>query len=328
MKKKQIVGLVVAVALFIVTGVSSVMSNDAADDPSLLGSDGLELTGGYRFNAPNNAYIGVVNVKGTIQEQSEDVGLGFLDDNDEYKHDTTLEYIDALMFDGNNQGILLYVDSPGGAVYESEELHQKLLEYKEMTGRPIWGYMAHYAASGGYYVSVAADKIYANPNTITGSIGVILSTVDVTGLYDKLGIREVNIASGPLKAGDLTDEQIAVYQAQVDESFDRFVEVVAQGRGMDETAVRTLADGRTYTAKQALNNGLIDEIGLYEDIKSQISVGTGVFTFYELESRDDSLFSSLLESISEVVPKSEAQVLIETAENTQGGLLYYADGLR
>ena len=326
MKKKQIVGLVVAVALFIVTGVSSVMSNDAADDSSLFGSDGLELTGGYRFNAPDSEYIGGVKVKGTIQEQGEP-GL-FDDEDDEYKHDTTLEYIDNLMSDENNQGILLYVDSPGGAVYESEELHQKLLEYKEMTGRPIWGYMAHYAASGGYYVSTAADKIYANPNTTTGSIGVIMSTVDVTGLYDKLGIREVNIASGPLKAGDLTDEQIAVYQAQVDESFDRFVEVVAQGRGMDEAAVRALADGRTYTAKQALSNGLIDEIGLYEDVKDQISVETGVFTFYELENGDDSLFSSLFESISEVVPKSEAQVLIETAENTQGGLLYYADGLR
>lgn len=325
MKKKQIVGLIVAAALFIVTGVSSVMSNKAADKSSLLDSSGEEITGGYIFDAPDYEYIGVVNVKGTIQEQSED--LGFLDDEDEYKHDTTLEYIDALMSDENNRGILLYVDSPGGTVYESEELYQKLLEYKETTDRPVWGYMAHYAASGGYYVSVAADKLFANPNTVTGSIGVIMSTTDLTGLYDKLGIKEINVASGPLKAGDLTEEQIAVYQAQVNESFDRFVEVVSQGRGMDETNVRTLADGRTYTAKQALRNGLIDEIGFYEDVKDKISEDTGVYTFYELENEDNSFFSSLLASISEVVPKSEAQVLVEAAEQTKGGLLYYASGV-
>ena len=135
------------------------------------------------------------------------------------------------------------------------------------------------------------------------------------------------MASGPLKAGDLTEEQIAVYQAQVNESFDRFVEVVSQGRGMDETNVRTLADGRTYTAKQALSNGLIDEIGFYEDVKDKISEDTGVYTFYELENEDNSFFSSLLASISEVVPKSEAQVLVEAAEQTKGGLLYYASGV-
>ena len=127
------------------------------------------------------------------------------------------------MGDGNNQGILLYVDSPGGTVYESEELYLKLKEYKEQTGRPVWDYMAHYAASGGYLISMAADKIYANPNTTTGSIGVIMSGFDMTGLYEKLGIRYVSITSGDFKdSSKMTDEQIAVYQEQVDEFYSKF----------------------------------------------------------------------------------------------------------
>lgn len=97
-----------------------------------------------------------------------------------------MNYIDELMDDSNNKGILLYVDSPGGTVYESEELYQKLKEYKETTKRPIWDYMAHYAASGGYMVSMASDKIYANSNTTTGSIGVIMSGYDMSGLYKSL----------------------------------------------------------------------------------------------------------------------------------------------
>ena len=185
--------------------------------------------------------------------------------------------------------------------------------------------MGHYAASGGYYVSAAADTIYANPNTTTGSIGVIMSAVDMTGLYDKLGIRQENITSGPFKAGDLTEEQIAIYQSQVDESYDRFVEVVAEGRGMDEGAVRTLADGRTYTARQALDNGLIDQICLYDEAKAAISEESGDGRFYTLEAGPARLLDTLLSAVDRVMPKSEAQLLTEQAQQTQGGLMYYAD---
>ena len=110
-----------------------------------------------------------------------------------------MEYIDRLMMDDHNRGILLYVDSPGGTVYESEELYDRLQEYRDLTGRPIWCYMAHYAASGGYMAAVASDKIYANMNTVTGSIGVIMSGYDMTGLYEKLGIRYYSITSGDYK---------------------------------------------------------------------------------------------------------------------------------
>ena len=186
MKTKQIIGLAVAGILFIAIGVTSVLTNSLSQR-LLDQSVGSMLTGNLEFNAPMSDYIAVVKVEGTIQQQTEAASLFAITEG--YQHTTTMEYIDRLMEDSNNKGILLYVDSPGGTVYESEELYLKLMEYKETTGRPIWDYMSHYAASGGYMTSVAADKIYANPNTVTGSIGVIMSGYDMTGLYEKLGIR-------------------------------------------------------------------------------------------------------------------------------------------
>ena len=219
MNKKQTIGLAVAAGLFILIGASSVLTNalsKKALDESV--TEMLSLTNGVEFNAPKKDYIAVVNVVGTIEEQIE---TGAFDTVQSYQHVTTLDYIDKLIADTNNKGMLLYVDSPGGAVYESEELYDKLQEYKEKTGRPIWDYMAHYAASGGYMVSMPADKIYANPNTTTGSIGVIMSGFDLTGLYEKLGMRYISITSGKNKdSSKMTDEQIEIYQSQVNECYE------------------------------------------------------------------------------------------------------------
>ncbi len=325
MNKKQIGGLIIAAVLFIAVGVSSVLTNTFSER---MLADSMEqiLTDSVGFNPPSDDYIAVVRVEGTIQEQT---AAGMFDVPVGYQHITTLDYIDNLMGDGNNRGILLYVDSPGGTVYESEELYLKLKEYKEQTGRPVWDYMAHYAASGGYLISMAADKIYANPNTTTGSIGVIMSGFDMTGLYEKLGIRYVSITSGDFKdSSKMTDEQIAVYQEQVDEYYNKFVGIVAEGRGMAEEDVKTLADGRVYTANQALENGLVDEISLYEDMTADMSSELGAYEFYEPEN-EISFFSSLFAKVESVIPKSEAQILTETAADMESGVpMYYAEQFR
>ena len=325
MKKKQIIALVIAAAVFIVTGVTSVLTNAMSDS---IWEDSMEmlLTGDYGFDPPYEDYIAVVDVVGTIEEQAEE---SVFDEVQGYKHITTLDYIDSLMDDPDNKAILLYVDSPGGTVYESEELYLKLLEYKEETKRPVWGYMAHYAASGGYLVSMACDKIYANANTTTGSIGVIMSGFDMTGLYEKLGIRYVSITSGENKDSTrMTEDQLAIYQSQVDEYYSKFVKIVSEGRKMPEDQIKTLADGRTYTAQQALNNGLIDEIALYEDMAYDMGQQIGTDVFYQLESPSDML-SSIFGQIGNLMPKSEAQVLTETAAGMESGVpMYYAEQLR
>ena len=327
MKKKQIIGLVVAAALFVGVSAASVFTNTISKNLLQSSADDIiNLGGSYQFNPPSEDYIAIVRVEGTIQEQG---GSSALEASSGYQHDSTMNYIDELMDDSNNKGILLYVDSPGGTVYESEELYQKLKEYKETTKRPIWDYMAHYAASGGYMVSMASDKIYANSNTTTGSIGVIMSGYDMSGLYKKLGIRYVSITSGKNKdSSKFTDEQIAIYQDQINEAYEKFVNIVADGRDMSVEDVKKLADGRTYTAKQAKNNGLIDEISLYPDMKDAMSKKLGTSTFYEMES-DKGLLQSLFSKAESLVPKSEAQVLTETAKSVESGVpMYYAEQLR
>ena len=327
MNKKQTIGLVVAAGLFIIIGISSVLTNtfsQKALDKSM--KDALSLTGGMEFDAPKKDYIAIVNVVGTIEQQAE---LGIFDEEQSYQHVTTLDYIDRLINDKNNKGMLLYVDSPGGTVYESEELYQKLQEYKQKTGRPIWDYMAHYAASGGYMVSMPADKIYANPNTTTGSIGVIMSGFDLTGLYEKLGLRYISITSGKNKdSSKMTEEQIEIYQSQINECYEDFVGKVSEGRNMSVEEVKVLADGRTYTAKQAKENGLIDEISLFADMKADMSQEMGVYEFYQPKTKDK-ILSQLFTKVSGLVPKSEAQILKETAEEKESGvLMYYAEQLQ
>ena len=156
-----------------------------------------------------------------------------------------------------------------------------------------------------------------------------MSGYDMTGLYEKLGIRYVSITSGANKdSSKLTDEQIAIYQEQVDEYYTKFVNIVSEGRGMDAESVKKLADGRVYTANQALNNALIDEISLYEDMTAVMSSELGVYEFYELESTMD-FWTSLFAKAESVIPKSEAQILKETAAEMESGVpMYYAEQLR
>ncbi|ADZ82503.1 signal peptide peptidase SppA [Cellulosilyticum lentocellum] len=200
--------------------------------------------------------IDTIYVQGTIAEGEMN-----------YNHAWTINRINELMYDKQNKGIFLYVNSPGGGIYESDELYLKLKEYKEVTERPVYAYMAQTAASGGLYVCMAADKIYANRMTMTGSIGVIMSMTDTTGLQELLGIKTENIVSGENKAmgNPLTDEQRQILQTMIDESYNIFVDVVAENRSLTEAKVKELADGRVYSALQAKDLGLIDEVGSVED---------------------------------------------------------------
>lgn len=325
MNKKQIAGAVVAAILFIVVGASSVFTK--AISKSWFDVPAKELlTGGVSISFPSEPFIGVVEVNGTIQAQAEPT---IWDTADGYQHVTTMEYIDRLMADDYNTGILLRVDSPGGTVYESEELYMKLREYQETTGRPVRTYMEHYAASGGYMISAPSDKIYANSNTTTGSIGVILSGYDMSGLYEKLGIRAFSITSGANKdMSEMNEEQIGIYQEMVNESYERFVEIVADGRGMTTEEVKALADGRIYTAKQALNNRLIDEISLYDDMVDDMMAELDTDILYTPNKTTNAL-GDLFMKIADIKPKSEAEVLTDLAEKFGNGVpMYYAEQLQ
>ena len=333
MNKKQIIGLIAAAVAFVFVSVASVITKTVSDnmsnknDQTKKSLESMLLS--EKVTLPDKDFVGVVKVEGTIKDESDSSSI--FSNSQSYNHKKTLKYIDSMMESKNNKGIILYVNSPGGGVYESDELYLKLKEYKEKTGRPIWTYMASQACSGGYYISMATDKIYANRNTWTGSIGVIVSSTNVKGLYDKLGIKEIDITSGANKAMgspgiDMTDEQRKILQSLVDEAYEQFADVVAEGRKMDINKVKPIADGRVYSAKQALDLGLIDNVDTYENMQQNMldTVGKDVEIFTP-ESKAN-ILSSLFEKAESLKPKSDAQVISEQLEKEgNGGLMYYAE---
>jgi protease-4 len=174
------------------------------------------------------------------------------------------EFIGKLRESDNVVGVVIRVNSPGGVVGPSQEMYgavQRLADAK-----PVVVSMGAVAASGGYYLSAPAHKIVANPGTLTGSIGVRLEFTNLMGLMDKLGISHESFVSGEFKDApsafkELTPEERAYLEALVMDLHEQFVSHVAAARGMELEVVQDLADGRIFTGRQALENGLVDELG-------------------------------------------------------------------
>jgi protease-4 len=166
--------------------------------------------------------------------------------------------------------VLLEIDSPGGGITASDIIYNHILRFKEETGKKVVVYMKDVAASGAYYVSMAADKIVAHPTTITGSIGVIMPLINVADLIEKYGVKDNSITSGAMKSigsptRAMSKEEEAVLRSIIDEMYMRFVTIISENRGMSVEEIKRLADGRIYTGKQALDNGLVDQLGYMED---------------------------------------------------------------
>ena len=161
--------------------------------------------------------------------------------------------------------LLLRIDSPGGTVGDSQEIHSALLRLRAKGCRVVASF-GNISASGGVYIGVAAESIVANPGTITGSIGVILRGNDLSRVFERIGIRFDTVKSGVYKDilspdRPLSPEERALLQELIDSSYGQFVRVVAEGRSMTEEAVRGFADGRVFSGEQAKTLGLVDELG-------------------------------------------------------------------
>lgn len=263
-----------------------------------------------------NGRLDIIRIEGEITSTD---SSSLFSSGSGYNHKFILNTIDQLIDDDSSKGILVFLNTPGGGVYESDEVYQKLLEYKE-TGRPVYAYMGQMAASGGYYIASAADKIYCNRNTLTGSIGVIMGTyIDLSEFLSRYGVTSNTFTSGPNKSmgsqyAPMTDEQKRIFQSIVDEAYEQFVGVVANGRGMQVGDVKRIADGRVYTAKQALDNNLVDEICTYEEALTRIKEELGDKGLFENEHNPplQSGFASLFSSLSKIAPKNEAEVILDT----------------
>ncbi|KGK91087.1 signal peptidase [Desulfosporosinus sp. HMP52] len=267
MNKKRWVSIAVIIVLLVVyirtdivsTGEKTGTTGKLGDPLSMLSSKSPFSTEIYQEGLGQT--IAILNVDGTIES-----GNALSTGTNTFDHQVFLQEVENAFKNPEIKAIILAVDSPGGGVYESDQIYQKLKSLKDIYQKPLVVSMGSMAASGGYYISMPADKILANRFTMTGSIGVIMSTYNYSQLADKWGIEELVFKSGKNKdilnpMRDTTQEEMQIMQGIIDEYYGYFVDVVATGRKMDRQAVISIADGRVYTASQAKSLGLIDQIG-------------------------------------------------------------------
>lgn len=268
MSRKRWLALI-AVAMLLVASISvnAATSSVFSDTNLFLGSMDQEWTETIiEVGEDIGGSIAVLDINGVIQ----DTGEGGLFQASGYRHQLLLSQLDYAAKDPNVEGIILRVNTPGGGVVESAEIHEKIINAQTEYEKPIFVSMGSMAASGGYYIAAPADKIVASPQTITGSIGVIMESINVTELAENYGVKINTIKSGPYKdimspTREMTEEDRAILQSLIDESYDEFVRIIAEGREMSEEDVRTIADGRIYSGRQALELDLVDELGSLDD---------------------------------------------------------------
>lgn len=235
----------------------------------LVGVCGLGTFVGIGFARPvedpyggSGSKIALVRVEGVIVSGRHDISPLY---GSVAASETIVEQLDRATERSSVVAVLLQVNSPGGGVVPSDQIYRAVRRVQE-AGKPVVVAMGETAASGGYYISASADHIVANPHTTTGSIGVIMTILNVEDLYDKLGLEEEVIKSAQHKdmgssTRPLSEEEREILQALVDETYEAFVKIVAEGREMPLEEVRALADGRIYSGQSAWDNGLVDELG-------------------------------------------------------------------
>lgn len=210
--------------------------------------------------------IAVLSVDGIIQDTGETPSVF----SQGYFHRDFMKQLNQVKEDDSIKGLVLSVNTPGGGTKESAEIHDKLVEIQKETKKPVYVSMGSMAASGGYYISASADKIFASPETITGSLGVIMQSLNYSELADNIGIDYKTIKSGEFKdimspSREMTKEEEEILKRMIDNAYNGFVKVIADGRGLPENEVRKLADGRIYDGYQAKELNLVDEFGYEED---------------------------------------------------------------
>jgi protease IV len=211
---------------------------------------------------PYGERIGVVEIEGVISESRQ-----AMEDIIRFKEDPAIK------------GVIIRINSPGGSVGPTQEIYREVVKLKEK--KKVFVSMGSLCASGGYYVAAAGEKVFANPSSITGSIGVIMQSVILEDLMKKIGVKSNTIKAGDLKdAGspfkEMTPEERAYLNEVVKNIHEQFIKDIADGRKMDLEKVRKLSDGRVYTGLQAKEMGLVDGIGNFydtvDDLKATLKI--------------------------------------------------------
>ncbi len=216
----------------------------------------------FDFDWAGEDRIGLIRVEGTILDARETV--------DELKRFGKNSLVKA---------IVLRIDSPGGGVVPSQEIHDAVKRIRTDHQKKVVASMGTVAASGGYYIAAATDRILANPGTLTGSIGVIMELANLEGLFKKVGVKSIVVKSGRYKDlgspfREMGEGDRRILQAVMDDVHRQFIHAVAEGRSLPVKEVRPLADGRIFTGRQAKEMGLVDELGnLHDAIRLAAKLG-------------------------------------------------------
>ncbi|MEM1062750.1 MAG: signal peptide peptidase SppA [Planctomycetota bacterium] len=248
-----------------------------------------------------------------------------------------IDEIEAAADDDGVRGVLLVVDSPGGLVADSHRIWHRLNELA--ADKPVTVSFGRLAASGGYYLAMGAGPdatIYAEPTTWTGSIGVIIPRYDLTGFGEKFGVASDSLKTGPYKdalnpLSPLSDGERAVWGEVLDESFSKFVDVIVAGRpDLDEAAVRELATGQIYTADQALENGLVDELGYDDDalefLKTKLGLTSAKVVKYRHPPDWSSLFGGLIRATTDRIRGGQVSDVADRLADAARPRAYYLFG--
>jgi protease-4 len=228
-----------------------------------LGSIAFKLFFSDKISAGSDNQIAIVEVTGMIAD-SRDIVRQLK----EYRQDE------------NIKGIILRIDSPGGAVGPSQEIYDEVLKVKS-SNKKVFASLGSIAASGGYYIASPADMIIANPGTLTGSIGVIMAFSNVEELIKKIGLRPEVIKSGKFKDSGsptrpMSKSERKLFQSVVDDVHEQFMEAVANGRNLPKKQVKTIADGRIFTGRQALKLKMVDHLGGLEESIDLLAKAVGI----------------------------------------------------
>ena len=224
----------------------------------------LALSGDQLSLGSIGGRVGLVEVLGDISES-----------------ESVVEQLERLGRDPSVHAVVIRLDSPGGGVAASQEIYEAVQKVRK-EDKPVVASLAGVAASGAYYVACAADTIVANPGTLTGSIGVIMLTVNARGLLEKVGVEANAITSGPRKDmgspfRTMTAEEKAIFQSVIDSFYQRFLSVVQEGRPqLSGDQIKKLADGRIYSGEQAKAAGLVDDIGYLDEAIERAKKNAGL----------------------------------------------------
>lgn len=243
--------------------------------------------------------IVVVSLQGIILNQVEVLGAGA----EAITPEKVARILKSLQKDEKVKAVILDIESPGGSAVASDRIFESIENFKKDSHKPIVSLMGDTVASGGYYIAAATDKIIANPSTLTGSIGVLASTYKVRELLDKIGIKAEVYKKGTYKdilssTRETTDEERTIIDSILEDAYQQFLNRVASGRKLDDARVRTLANGRIYSGKQAKEAGLVDELGNLEKAVSMSKELSKTPKAKVIRIETSNLFNQLFSSFS------------------------------